>query len=93
MLGACRAIGGETRVSVNFGGSEARLALVSAGIGVIAGPASAILTVAGLTTRPLVPQLTMEISAVWPATGLTAQARCFVEIARSLKVEAKGSLF
>lgn len=84
LLTACRNAGIKLRTSATLLQPEVRLALVAAGIGVAAQPASiqSFWAVASITSRPFIPSLSMSVAVACPDVGLKPIAREFIEIAR-----------
>ncbi len=84
LLDGCRAAGVTPQVVATVQHQEVRLALVAAGVGLTALPASALEdgTGNGIVHRPTTPPLRLTIAAAWPASGLAAPARRFLDQAR-----------
>lgn len=84
LLAACRQAGVRIRTSPALVDPEVRSALIAAGIGVAAQPASirSFYAVTGTTTKPLIPPLNIGIAAAFPRTGPSSIAREFIEHAR-----------
>lgn len=84
LLDACRTVGIEPRIAIMVSGLEVRLVSVAAGLGVAAliptGPALA--AIGGIVSRPFRPPLRLMVAAAWPSSGLTPEARHFLDLAR-----------
>lgn len=85
LLEGCRTIGVTPRILTAAQHREVRLALVAAGAGLTALPASSPVLAAecSIVRRSLSPPLRMTIVAAWPKSGLTPAAQRFLNIARS----------
>lgn len=85
---ACRAVGIDPLVAAMASHLEVRLLMVAAGFGltVLPSPNPALVTAAGIVNRPLRPPLRMTVAAGWPPSGLTREARCFLDLARRTEV-------
>lgn len=89
LTNACRAAGIDPLIVAIAGHLEIRLLMVAAGFGLAVLPSDpALITAVGIVNRPLRPPLHMKVAAGWPPSGLTPEARCFLDLARRIKISA-----
>ncbi len=87
---ACRTAGIEPMVAAMVCRPEVRLLLVAAGFGLTVLPAldPALTITVGIESRPLQPPLHLTVTAAWPVSGPTPEARRFLGLARHTEAAA-----